>query len=127
MTDFQVVGGYEQIQEHGSTKLLFDILENPSKAYTNVKWFTSETLMTLVYGKTFGTDGKDLKTVLHILETLIQDIQPARHLVDTFPVLDCFPDWLAPWRVEAMRKYKEDSEVSRPMTTKVTWLLMNAI
>ena len=111
-TCFQAVGGYEQIQEHGSTKLLFDILENPSKFYTAVKWFTAETLMTLVYGKTFSTDGKDLKTLLHILETFIQDIHPARHLVDTFPVLDYLPNLLAPWRVEAMRKHKEDREVS---------------
>ena len=106
------------MQEHGSTKLLFDILENPSKFYTNVKWFTAETLMTLVYGKTFSTDGKDLKTLLHILETFIQDIHPARHLVDTFPVLDYLPNWLAPWRVEAMRKYKEDREVSWLRTEK---------
>jgi Cytochrome P450 len=71
--------------------------------------------MTLVYGKTFNTitdGGKDLKTVLHILETFIQDIHPARHLVDTFPVLDYFPNWLAPWRIEAMRKYEEDRAVS---------------
>ena len=89
------VGGYEQIQEPGSTKLLFYILENPSKFYTAVKCFTAETLMTLVYGKTFSTDGKDLKTLLHILETFIQDIHPARHLVDTFPVLDYLPNLLA--------------------------------
>jgi hypothetical protein len=112
LTCFQAVGGYEQIQEHGSTKLLFDILENPSKAYINVKWFTAESLMNLVYGKTFSTDGKDLKTLLHILETFVQDIHPARYLVDTFPVLDHLPNLLAPWRAEAMRKYEGDSEVS---------------
>jgi hypothetical protein len=68
--------------------------------------------MTLVYGKTFSTDGKDLKTLLHILETFVQDIHPARHLVDTFPVLDYLPNWLVPWRAKAMRKYEGDSEVS---------------
>jgi Cytochrome P450 len=67
--------------------------------------------MTLVYGKTINPDGKDLKTILHILETFIQDIHPARHLVDTFPALDYLPNWLAPWRIEAIGKYEEDSAV----------------
>lgn len=93
-------------------KLLSDILDNPSKAYINVKWFTAETLMTLVYGKEFEADGKDLRTLLHILETFVQDIHPARYLVDTFPVLDYLPNFLAPWRADAIKKYEEDSEVS---------------
>lgn len=114
----QVVGGYEQIQERGSTKLLFDILENPTKAYINIKWFTAETLMTLIYGKTFSTDGNELKTLLHILETFIQDIHPARYLVDTFPVLDYLPNWMAHWRVEAKKKYEGDSGVSCSKTNK---------
>jgi hypothetical protein len=112
LTSFQAVGGYEQIQERGSTKLLLDILDNPSKAYINVKWFTAGRPMALVYGKMFSTDGKNLKTLLNILEAFVQDIHPARHLVDTFLVLDYLPNWLAPWWAEAMRKYEGDSEVS---------------
>ncbi|PCH40323.1 cytochrome P450 [Wolfiporia cocos MD-104 SS10] len=104
MLNAKVVGAYEGIQERGALKLLSDILENPTKAYISVKWFTAETLLMLVYGKKFDNE-QDLRTLLHILETFIQDIHPARYLVDTLPVLDWLPDMLAPWRAEACKKH----------------------
>lgn len=107
-----VVGGYEEIQERGSLKLLSDIIDQPTKAYISVKWFTAETLVTLVYGKKFKPDGVELKALLGILETFVQDIHPARYLVDTFPVLDYLPTFLATWRKDAQRKYATESQVS---------------
>lgn len=93
-------------------KLLSDILKTPTKAYISIKWYTAETLLALCYGKSFAEDGKDLRTLLHILETFIQDMHPLKHIVDTFPVLDWLPDALAPWRAEARVKHINESTVS---------------
>jgi len=105
MLNARVVGGYEGIQERGSIKLITDLLKQPTKAYISIKWYTAETLQTLVYAKRFSEDGNDLRTLLHILETFIQDIHPARHPVDIHPILDKLPNALAPWRGEAKEKH----------------------
>jgi hypothetical protein len=34
------------------------------------------------------------------------------HLVDTFPILDNLPNFLAPWRAEANRKHDQEMDVS---------------
>jgi hypothetical protein len=106
-----VVGGYEHIQERGGMKLLSDIMKAPTKAYISIKWYTAETLLTLVYAKNFGEDGGDLRTLLHILETFVTDMHPLAYMVDTFPVLDMLPDMLAPWRAKAKKMHTYEATV----------------
>lgn len=106
-----VVGGYEDIQDRGGIKLLSDILDEPTKAYISIKRYTAQTLLTLVYGKSFGEDGGDLRTLLHILETFVKDMHPLAHPVDTFPMLDWLPDALATWRPEARKKHDYERTV----------------
>ena len=112
MLNARVVGGYEDIQERGAMKLLSDVLKAPTNAYLGIKWYTAQTLLTLVYGKEFDEDGGDLRTLLHILETFIQDMHPLKYAVDTFPVLDWLPDAVSPWRAEAKKMHKYESDVS---------------
>ncbi|KZT22944.1 cytochrome P450 [Neolentinus lepideus HHB14362 ss-1] len=104
----RAVDGYEGIQERSSIKLTTDILKQPTKAYISIKWYTAETLQTLVYAKRFSEDGNDLRTLLHILKTFAQDMHPTRHLVDVYPILDKLPDALAPWRGEAKEKHENE-------------------
>jgi hypothetical protein len=89
-------------------RFLADTLEHPENAYHNTTWFTAETLFTLVYGKGSEDDGKELRAVLHILETFIQDLHPLGYVVDIFRVLDWLPNFLSPWRSEAKRKHEYD-------------------
>lgn len=106
------MGGYERLQEDGSLKLLSGILDNPGEAYMTIKRFTSGTLLNIIYGKTYGKSDEDLHTLLQILRTVIVDIHPFRHWVDAFPTLDWLPDFLAPWRAEALRKGEFDYQVN---------------
>lgn len=105
------LGSCEHIQTRGTMKLLSDILETPTNAYMSIKWYTAETLLTLVYGKKLGEDGNDLRKLLHIIETFIRDVHPRSHIVDMLPVLDRMPDALAPWRSEAQRKHEYEITV----------------
>lgn len=92
-------------------KLLSGVLDNPGNAYMIIKRFTSETLLNIIYGKTFGQSDEDLLTLLHVVRTFVVDMHPFRHWVDVFPILDQLPDLLAPWRVEARRIGEYDYEV----------------
>jgi hypothetical protein len=93
-------------------KLLSDIFKAPTKAYISIKWYTAETLFTLVYAKNFGEDGGDLRTLLHILETFVTDMHPLQYMVDTFPVLDWLPDALASWRPKARKMHNYEATAS---------------
>ncbi|TFK56928.1 cytochrome P450 monooxygenase [Heliocybe sulcata] len=119
MLNARAVGGYEGIQERGSIKLVTDILKQPTKAYISIKWYTAETLQTLVYAKRFSEDGNDLKTLLHVLETFIQDMHPARYPVDNHPILDKLPDALSPWRAEAKEKHDYEFTFYRRLLREV--------
>lgn len=68
--------------------------------------------MNLVYAKAFGSDGKDLRTLLGILESFVTDMHPRAYLVDTFPVIDYLPDVLAPWRNKARKMHEVEVEVA---------------
>jgi len=39
------------------------------------------------------------------VEGFVQDCYPGSHLVDTFPILDFLPGFLAPWRKQAFAKH----------------------
>lgn len=86
-------------------------MDDPTKAYISIKRYTAQTLLTLVYGKNFSEDGGDLRTLLHILETFVQDMHPLGHPVDLFPALDWLPDALASWRPEAQKKHDYERTV----------------
>lgn len=64
-----------------------------------------------MYARAFGSDGKDLRTLLGILESFVTDMHPRAYLVDTFPVLDYLPDFLAPWREKARKMHRVEVEV----------------
>ncbi|KZV85276.1 cytochrome P450 [Exidia glandulosa HHB12029] len=110
MLNAKMVGGYEHIQERGTMKLLAKLTGDQTGAYLSIKNYAAETLLNLVYAKAFGSDGKDLRTLLGILESFVTDMHPRAYLVDTFPVLDYLPDALAPWRQKAKKMHAVEVE-----------------
>ncbi|KZT30010.1 cytochrome P450 [Neolentinus lepideus HHB14362 ss-1] len=101
----KVVGSYESMQEEESAKYLYNMLVKPGEADLHSKRYAAATVFRLSYGKSLSDDDEDLKTVLIILDGFIRDCYPGSHLVDTFPILDSLPDFLAPWRISARRKH----------------------
>lgn len=99
------------MQEIESTALLLKVLKSPAETELNMKRYSASVVYTLAYGKRMGDDDKDLLAVLDILEGFIRDCYPGAHLVDTFPILDFLPDFLAPWRELARLKHEREMEV----------------
>ena len=46
-----------------------------------------------------------------VMEEFGRSAVAGAHLVDTFPILDKLPDFLAPWRAEALRKHDLELQV----------------
>lgn len=76
-----------------------------------MKRYAASIIFTLTYGKHLRDDDNDLRSVMDIMDSFTRDCAPGAHLVDTFPILDLLPDFLSPWRKDACRKYKKETEV----------------
>ena len=80
-------------------------------------WFNStryaaSIIYSITYGKDFDKDGwDDFFSLIDIIEGFVRDCMPGAHLVDTFPILDLLPDFLAPWRQQAQKKHEKEMKV----------------
>ncbi|KLO13132.1 cytochrome P450 [Schizopora paradoxa] len=102
----RVLHRYEALQELESTKFLSDLLHDrwPGDLFKSASHFSASVIYLLAYGKRLKDDDKDLDELIEIMDGFVEDCYPGAHLVDTFPFLDYLPDFLAPWRKEALRK-----------------------
>lgn len=90
---------------------MHDMLTRPEEHRMNCNRFAASLVFYLSYGKRLGSDDGDLKAVLEILDGFIADCYPGAHLVDTFPILDNLPGFLAPWKAAASAKHVKEMEV----------------
>lgn len=91
--------------------MLKDMIKRPGDASRNLKRFSAALVFHLTYGRRLRDD--DLNAMQSIINSVIQDLTPGAHLVDSLPFLDMLPDFLTPWRAEARGKHDHDYEVRR--------------
>ncbi|KAJ7642988.1 cytochrome P450 [Mycena polygramma] len=115
----RVLGGYEEMQQIESLRLLMDLVRAPTQFYDHFLRFPASLVFNLTYGKRIGDDGHDLADVQKSFMTLVQDISPGAHLVDTFPILDRLPNFLSPWRAEAKQKHQQEIELYSRLALEV--------
>ena len=96
-----VVGSFDDILELESLDMLKSLCDRNNNVEFILERYAASIVFTLTYGKRLGKDDRDLRAVLNILDGILRDCTPGAHLVDTLPVLDLLPDFLAPWRAEA--------------------------
>ncbi|KAF8066014.1 cytochrome P450 [Lyophyllum atratum] len=102
----RVLGGYEPIQENESLILLYNFLADPNTPALHSQRFSSSIVFSLTYGDRIG-DG-DTKAIMSVLFNFIRNALPGAHLVDIFPILDKLPDFLSPWRKQALENAREE-------------------
>ncbi|KAF5379770.1 hypothetical protein D9615_005723 [Tricholomella constricta] len=113
----RVLGGYEPIQETESLILLHSLLTNPSQPAFHTSRFSSAIVFALTYGDRISDD--DINGIMTILFNFIRNALPGAHLVDIFPVLDKLPDFLSPWRAEALKNAREEVKLFGRLVTDV--------
>ncbi|KAJ6471949.1 cytochrome P450 [Mycena sanguinolenta] len=115
----RVMGGYEGMQHAESLRLLVDLFRAPTDYYRHFSRFPASLVFALSYGQPLNDDGKDLEELQDIVLSFVKDITPGAHLVDTFPILDRLPDFLAKWRTEAKQKHQHELEFYGRLALKV--------
>ncbi|CAK5271333.1 unnamed protein product [Mycena citricolor] len=110
-----------RIEQH-TTKLLLDLIDgpqDPGKYREHLYRFTAGLIMRITYGSGLIGADEDLKAILASNESFNLDALPGAHLVDSFPILDRLPDWLAPWRADAKRKHIEELDLFARLAIQV--------
>ncbi|KAF8993102.1 cytochrome P450 [Cyathus striatus] len=113
-------GGYEQIVDLESHKLLRSILSRPDDTQRNVFRYGASLMFSLVYGKQITEENEsDLDGLVAILENFLREAYPGSHLVDTFPILDLLPDFLSPWRIQALKNHDNEIKLYSKLVLEV--------
>ncbi|KAJ7206111.1 cytochrome P450, partial [Mycena pura] len=96
--------------------LLIALLKGPQNYRTHLYRFTSSLIMRITYGT---SRAEDLDAILTSNESFNRDALPGAHLVDMFPWLDYFPDFLSPWRRDAKNKHLEELKLFQRLASQV--------
>ncbi|KAJ7277947.1 cytochrome P450 [Mycena rebaudengoi] len=121
----RVIGAYEAMQEKESLRMLADMISAPIQALHHCCRFAASLGFTLSYGERLNDDGKDLASITTLVDNFVRGTYPGAHLVDTFPILDRLPGFLAFWRAEAQRKHQFEVELYTRLATAVQTRMRN--
>lgn len=106
----QAAASYAPCYEAESCQLLQDMLsEGPEPDFVrHIERYTLGLVYMLIYGMKVRT-GKEsyAEGTRYTMHAFADTATPGLYLVDTFPVLNRLPSWLAPWKREAEALYKE--------------------
>jgi cytochrome P450 len=96
---------YLPIQDLESKQLLFDLLHTASRpinCHDHIERMTASVIYSLFYGHRVRTAADPILLQAHAVNHEFGQLaQVGRYLVDSFPVLNTLPAFLAPWKAEA--------------------------
>ncbi|KAI0096816.1 putative cytochrome P450 [Hypoxylon sp. NC0597] len=97
---------YLPFQEMESKQMLFDLLINAGGSGTDCHGYFERTAASTIFALFYGfrvksSEDPTLLAVLALDEDFSQFVRVGEHIVDTFPVLNYLPGFLAPWKAKA--------------------------
>lgn len=107
---------YQPTQLLESTRLLHDLLREPSRYETWFERYASGLIFRLAFGKKLLTgDESHVKRILKVVHTVERVASPGAYLVDAFPSLMYLPAALAPFKRELGRLHAEELGLFREL------------
>lgn len=104
---------YQPIQDFESKQLMRDLLDTPSDFYQHNRRYSSSVIMLVTYGYRLPSWKHPLMAKIYtVLDNLTEMTAPGAHVVDSFPSLARWPQWLlGNWRDQAEKVFTHDSKV----------------
>ncbi|OTB01703.1 hypothetical protein M426DRAFT_323208 [Hypoxylon sp. CI-4A] len=108
---------YSPVQDLESKQLLYDLLSNGNNKrgtyfHEIFQRTTASTIYSLAYGYRLKTGKEEeLVNAQKVQIEFGEMVQVGRYLVDTFPILNHLPKFLAPWKREAEKSYRKHSKL----------------
>lgn len=104
---------YQPIQDYESKQLLAELLGAPGEFYQINRRYAASVIMLSTYGKRVRSwEDPVMRRVFAVIDNLTEMTAPGAHVVDSFPGLAGWPEWLlGGWRGFGRRVFEHDSEV----------------
>jgi cytochrome P450 len=121
---------YVPIQDLESKQLLFDLLQTagrPVNCHDHVERMTASTIYTLFYSHRVRTAADPILLQAHAVNHEFDQLaQVGKYLVDSFPILNHLPAFLAPWKAEAAAHWQQQralhvGNLSLGLASRSTW------
>ena len=96
-----------------SKQLMYDLLRDPDNFYDHNRRYSSSVIVTATYGHRMPNwDAEIVKNIYKVVNNLQNVATPGMWLVDTFPELRHFPEWMfGNWRTFGRKCVEHDSPI----------------
>ena len=120
LTMTQMANSYQPMQSLESKKLLYDLLQTPQNYDRHFERYSSGLIFRIGYGKTVDTgDEPYVRRILETTHTVERVASPGAYLVDTIPLLNYLPEFLAPFKREAAILHQKELHLFRSLLLDV--------
>lgn len=100
--------------------MLYDLIQEPKYYEDWFERYAGSLIMRLAYGKSIKSkDDPILHGVVKVAHDIERAASPGAYLVDMIPLLMWLPSWLAPFKREANRLYKEHFSLFHELQNEV--------
>jgi len=99
---------YKHIQEFEASFLIKDLLNDPVDWEKHLRRATASSILSIVYGKapTMSAEDPDVLRIEDFMDSVVYAGQPGNFLVDSLPVLNLLPPWLAKFKRKGHAAHK---------------------
>jgi hypothetical protein len=120
LTMTQMANLYQPMQSLESKKLLYDLLQTPGEYERHLERYASGLIFRIGYGKTVDTgDEPYVRQILDVVHNVERAASPGAYLVDTLPLLQYLPGFLAPFKREAKELHDKEMQLFRSLLLDV--------
>lgn len=104
---------YQPVQDFESKQLMVDLINLPHLFYEHNRRYAASVIVSVTYGYRLDSwDHPVMKRIFAVLDNLTEMTAPGAHVVDSFPSLASWPQWLlGNWRNFGKKVFEHDREV----------------
>ncbi|KAL3459719.1 cytochrome P450 [Aspergillus heterothallicus] len=111
---------YQPMQSLESKRMLYDLLQDPSRYELWFQRYASGLIFRLAYGNIIRTgEESHVQEIIKVNHNLERIASPGVFLVDSLPILRYLPEWLAPFKREGRRLHEVESGLFRALLKDV--------
>lgn len=100
--------------------MLYDLIRDPSRYELWFERYSGGLVFRIVYGKTVVTgEEAHVRKALHVVHSVERIASPGAYLVDTIPILQYLPEWMAPFKKEGRQLHEAELKFFRTLINDV--------
>ncbi|KAJ3461119.1 hypothetical protein MRS44_011986 [Fusarium solani] len=120
LTMTNMANSYQPSQSLESKRMLYDLIRDPSRYELWFERYAGGLIFRIGYGKTIVTgEEAHVRKALHVVHSVERIASPGSYLVDTIPVLQYLPEWMAPFKKEGRQLHEAELGFFRALINDV--------